>query len=88
MEGPAQCAGRMDLAAAGAAADADFVARAANNMMRAIETQMRLVEDLLDYSRGSRGRLSIHPVRLLIAAPIEASLEARSRRRPHKRTST
>jgi signal transduction histidine kinase len=56
--------------------DADFVARAANNMMRAIETQMRLVEDLLDYSRGTRGRLSIHPVRLLIASPLEASIEA------------
>jgi signal transduction histidine kinase len=56
--------------------DAQFVARAAANMQRAIETQRRLVEDLLDYSRGSRGRLSIHPVRLLIATPIEASLQA------------
>src|SRR5918996_2331357 len=56
--------------------DPQFVARAAANMMRAIETQNRLVEDLLDYSRGSRGGLSIHPVRLLIATPIEASLEA------------
>jgi signal transduction histidine kinase len=56
--------------------DPQFVARAAANMMRAIETQTRLVEDLLDYSRGSRGGLSIHPVRLLIATPIEASLEA------------
>jgi signal transduction histidine kinase len=56
--------------------DPQFVARAAASMMRAIETQNRLVEDLLDYSRGSRGRLSIHPVRLLIAMPIEASVEA------------
>jgi signal transduction histidine kinase len=56
--------------------DADFVGRAAISMTRAIQTQMRLVEDLLDYSRGSRGRLSIHPVRLLIAIPLEASLEA------------
>jgi signal transduction histidine kinase len=56
--------------------DSHFVARAATNMLRAIETQKRLVEDLLDYSRGSRGRLSIHPVRLLIATPIEASIEA------------
>ncbi|PYR28289.1 MAG: hypothetical protein DMF98_03290, partial [Acidobacteria bacterium] len=36
----------------------------------------RLVQDLFDYSRGSRGRLSIHPVRLLIMTPIEASFEA------------
>jgi signal transduction histidine kinase len=56
--------------------DSQFVARAAANMQRAIETQKRLVEDLLDYSRGSRGRLSIHPVRLLIATPIEASIDA------------
>jgi signal transduction histidine kinase len=56
--------------------DPEFVARAAANMIRAIESQSRLVEDLLDYSRGSRGRLSIHPVRLLIVTPIEASLEA------------
>ena len=56
--------------------DAEFVARAASNMKRAIETQQRLVQDLFDYSRGSRGRLSIHPVRLLIATPIEASFEA------------
>jgi signal transduction histidine kinase len=56
--------------------DPEFVARAASNMMRAIETQQRLVQDLFDYSRGSRGRLSIHPVRLLITTPIEASFEA------------
>jgi signal transduction histidine kinase len=56
--------------------DAEFVGRAAANMMRAIETQKRLLGDLLDYSRGSRGRLSIHPIRLLIITPIEASLEA------------
>jgi signal transduction histidine kinase len=55
--------------------DPEFIARAAANMMRAIESQKRLVEDLLDYSRGSRGRLSIHPVRLLIVTPLEASLE-------------
>jgi signal transduction histidine kinase len=56
--------------------DADFVSRAAANMMRAVETQKRLVEDLLDYSRGARGRLSIHPVRLLIATPVDTSLDA------------
>jgi len=56
--------------------DPEFVARAAANMMRALETQKRLVEDLHDYSRGSRGRLSIHPVRLLIATPVETSMEA------------
>jgi len=56
--------------------DAEFVARAASNMKRAIETQQRLVQDLFDYSRGSRGRLSVHPVRLLITTPIEASFEA------------
>ena len=55
--------------------DAQFVARATANMRRAIETQKRLVEDLLDYSRGSRGRLWIDPIRLLIATPIEASFE-------------
>jgi signal transduction histidine kinase len=56
--------------------DSEFVGRAAANMMRAIETQKRLLGDLLDYSRGSRGRLSIHPVRLLIITPIEASIDA------------
>ena len=55
--------------------DSQFVARAAANIQRAIENQKRLVEDLLDYTRGSRGRLSIHPVRMLIATPIEASIE-------------
>jgi signal transduction histidine kinase len=56
--------------------DREFVARAATGMMRAIETQQRLADDLLDYSRGSRGQLAIHPVRLLIATPIDASVEA------------
>jgi two-component system CheB/CheR fusion protein len=56
--------------------DPEFVARAAANMQRAVETQRRLVDDLLDYSRGSRGRLSIHPVRMLIATPLEASIDA------------
>jgi len=56
--------------------DPEFVARAAANMQRAVETQRRLVDDLLDYSRGSRGRLSIHPVRMLIATPLEASVDA------------
>ena len=56
--------------------DPRFVARAAANIKRAIEAQKRLVSDLLDYSRGSRGRLSIHPIRLLIAMPLEASFEA------------
>ncbi len=56
--------------------DSEFVGRAAANMMRAIETQKRLLGDLLDYSRGSRGRLSIHPVRLLIITPLEASIDA------------
>jgi signal transduction histidine kinase len=56
--------------------DPDFVARAAANMMRAIETQQRLVQDLLEYARGTHGRLSVHPVRLLIRTPIEASIDA------------
>jgi signal transduction histidine kinase len=58
------------------AKDSEFVARAAENMMRAVEAQKRLVEDLHDYARGSHGRLSIHPIRMLIATPIEASFEA------------
>jgi two-component system CheB/CheR fusion protein len=56
--------------------DCKFVARAAANMQRAVEAQKRLVGDLIDYSRGSRGQLSIHPVRLLIAIPLDDSFEA------------
>ena len=56
--------------------DVAFVRRAAASMAQAVETQTRLVEDLLDFSRGSRGKLSFQPVRLLIAIPLNVALDA------------
>jgi len=55
--------------------NADFVARAAASISRAAGTASRLVEDLLDQSRASRGMLSIVPKRIVIADPIRAALE-------------
>jgi signal transduction histidine kinase len=60
------------------AADQDFVERAAASMRRAVDTQSRLVSDLLDYSRGSHGKLSIELDRLTIAEPVRRAIEATS----------
>jgi signal transduction histidine kinase len=59
-------------------ADQDFVMRASAGMRRAVDTQSRLVSDLLDYSRGSRGKLSIHSERLAISEPVRRATEAMS----------
>jgi signal transduction histidine kinase len=56
--------------------DTEFVRRAAASMIRVVDTQARLIDDLLDYSRGSRGRLSFRPVRLLVRAPIESAIDS------------
>ena len=61
------------------AADHDFVERAVASMRRAVDTQSRLVSDLLDYSRGSRGKLSIELDRLAIAEPVRRAIEATTR---------
>ena len=60
------------------AADRDFVACATASMGRAVDTQSRLVSDLLDYSRGSRGKLSMELDRLAIAEPVRRAIEATS----------
>jgi signal transduction histidine kinase len=61
------------------AADHDFVERAVASMRRAVDTQSRLVSDLLDYSRGSRGKLSMEVDCLSIAEPVQRAIEATSR---------
>ena len=58
------------------ATDCDFVARATASMRRAVDTQSRLVSDLLDYSRGSRGKLSMERECLAIAEPVRRAIEA------------
>jgi signal transduction histidine kinase len=59
-------------------ADYDFVMRAGASMRRAVDTQSRLVADLLDFSRGSHGKLSIRPERLEIVEPVRRATEAMS----------
>jgi signal transduction histidine kinase len=66
-------------------ADHDFVRRAGASMRRAVDTQSRLVTDLLDYSRGSRGKLSIHPERLAISEPIRRATDTMSTDAANKR---
>ena len=56
--------------------DVQFVRRAAASLSRAVDLQMRIVTDLLDYARGSRGKLSIHPVRVALRSPMDAAIEA------------
>jgi signal transduction histidine kinase len=56
--------------------DHDFVARATASMRRAVDTQSRLVSDLLDYSRGSRGKLSIRTERLAVSEPVKRAVES------------
>ena len=60
--------GALGLAACGPA-DAST---AAASLSRAVDLQMRIVTDLLDYARGSRGKLSIHPVRVALRSPMDA----------------
>lgn len=62
----------------GRAVDRDFVVRAAASMRRAVAMQKRLVSDLLDYSRGSHGKLSIDVERLAIAEPVKRAIDATS----------
>ncbi len=59
----------------GRSEDSEFVRRAAASMMRASETQMRLINDLLEYSRDSRGAMSIQPARLLVSPQLKASID-------------
>src|SRR5439155_6821521 len=56
--------------------DVQFVRRAAASLSRAVDLQMRIVTDLLDYARGSRGKLSIHPVRVALRGPMDAAIES------------
>ena len=56
--------------------DAVLVERAIRGMRQAVAAQTRLVSDLLDYSRGSRGKLVIEPVRLDLLEPLQAALDS------------
>lgn len=58
------------------AADPEFVCRAAASMRRAVETQGRLVADVLDYSRGTRGKLSFALERVPLREPILRAVDA------------
>jgi signal transduction histidine kinase len=60
------------------AADADFVIRAAGRLQHAVGTGTRLVSDLLDYTRGTGGKLSIEAERLAIDQPVKRALESRA----------
>jgi signal transduction histidine kinase len=56
--------------------DPVFVRRAAGSMRRAVETQSRLVSDLLDYSRGRSGKLSIRPEWIELDAVLRRSVDS------------
>ena len=56
--------------------DANFVQRATASMKRAVESQSRFVSDLLDYSRGAQGKLSLEPQRVPICEPVKRAMEA------------
>jgi signal transduction histidine kinase len=58
------------------AVDRDFVLRATASMRHAVEAQNRLVSDILDYSRGTQGKLSIELERVTIANPVRRAIEA------------
>jgi signal transduction histidine kinase len=45
-------------------------------MKRAVESQTRFVSDLLDYSRGAQGKLSLEPQRVPICEPVRRAIEA------------
>jgi len=55
--------------------DVALVRRAAASMRRATETQARLVADLLDFSRGSSGKLSIVPERIDVVEVIHLAVD-------------
>jgi two-component system CheB/CheR fusion protein len=57
------------------AGDHDFVRRATAGLQQAVGTQARLASDLLDYSRGAHGKLSIEPARIRIADPVQRALD-------------
>lgn len=58
-----------------AAGDPDAVARARNLMERQVSQMVRLIDDLLDVSRITRGKLQLMPERIPLAEVIDAALE-------------
>jgi signal transduction histidine kinase len=54
----------------------EFMRQACEGMRRAIDTQTRLVSDLLDYSRGTRSKLSLRPARHAIVDPLTRAIDA------------
>ena len=53
----------------------DFVSRAASSMRRAVDTQARLLADLLDYSRGVHGKLTVNPEQVVVGDILRSAAE-------------
>lgn len=66
-------------------AEPQFAERAIHGMRRALAAQSRLVSDLLDYSRGARGKLVIEPVPVDLLEPLQAALDSVARIAEEKR---
>jgi PAS domain S-box-containing protein len=56
--------------------DANMVERAGTIIHRQVERMMRIVDDLLDVSRVSRGRIEIRPEPVNVAVAIEQAIES------------
>ena len=56
--------------------DRAFVLRATASMRRAVEVQSRMVADVLDYSRGARGKVSFALERMPLHEPLGRAVEA------------
>ena len=67
------------------AIDPELVTRAAVGMRRAVDTQSRLVSDLLDYARASHGKLSLDCEETPISEPVKHAVEAISAEAHRKR---
>jgi signal transduction histidine kinase len=58
--------------------DPEVVERAGNVVLRQVERLVRIVDDLLDVSRVSRGRIEIRPEAVDVGAAIDRALESTS----------
>lgn len=65
----------------------EFVRRAAASMRRAVDTQSRLLADLLDHSRGVHGKLALNLEGVVLADVIRAAAEDLSTTASRKRVS-
>ncbi len=57
------------------AGEPSFVRRAASSMRRAVDMQARLLADLLDYSRGVHGKLTVNPEQVALGDILRTAAE-------------